>query len=148
MTFRRRLPQDNEGSGFMESILAIMVISCSFTLILATLQAIPPSVDGAEDLEKEAERWSIKILSLTTDGGSTIRRSSLVRAQGLSSEPMTCNGVRCEVQTLGLEAFTIPIISIGNVLEPVETCCVLTTPVKYVDEGQDVMAAVLRVVVW
>ncbi len=132
----------------MESILAIMVISCSLTLILASFQAIAPSVSGEEDLEREAESWSMKILSLTTDDGSTIRRSSLGRAQSLASEPMTCSGVRCEIQVLGHETFTIPIFSIGEVLEPVETCYVLTTPVNYVDEGQDVMAALLKVVVW
>ena len=132
----------------MESILAIMVISCSLALILASLQAIAPSIDLAADLEREAGSWSIKILSLTTDDGSTIRRSSLGRAQSMSSGPIACNGVRCEIQTLGQETFIVPIISIGKVLEPVETCYVLTTPVNYIDEGQDVTAALLRVVVW
>ena len=102
----------------MESILAIMVISCSLALILASLQAIAPSIDLAADLEREAESWSIKILSMTTDDGSTIRRSSLGRAQSISSGPISCNGVRCEIQTLGQETFIVPIISIGKVLEP------------------------------
>ena len=132
----------------MESILAIMVISCSLALILASLQAIAPSIDLAADLEREAGSWSIKILSLTTDDGSTIRRSSLGRAQSMSSGPIACNGVRCEIQTLGQEISIIPIISIGELPTLVETCYVLTIPVNYIGEGQDVMAALLRVVVW
>ncbi|MDD1746396.1 MAG: hypothetical protein LUQ16_01390 [Methanomassiliicoccales archaeon] len=61
---------------------------------------------------------------------------------------MTCNGVRCEVQTLGQEVAIVPIVSIGDIPAPDETCYVLTTPVNYIGEGQDVMAALLRVVVW
>jgi hypothetical protein len=145
---KRRLYRDLEGSGFLESIFAIMVISCSLTFFLASLQATTPSANRTEDLEREAEDWSIKILSLTTDDGSTIRRSSLGRAQSISSGQMACSGVRCEIQTLGQEITIIPIISIGEVPALIETCYVLTIPVNYIGEGQDVMAALLRVVVW
>jgi hypothetical protein len=145
---RQRLGRDIEGSGFLESIFAIMVISSALTIVLASLPGISFNHIGSEDLEREARGWSIKVLDMITEDGSTIRRSNLGRAQSISSGLMTCNGVRCEIQTLGKDTYIIPIISIGEVLEPVETCYVLTTPVNYVDEGQDVMAALLRVAVW
>lgn len=99
-------------------------------------------------MEREAESWSLKILSLATDDGSTVKRSNLGRAQDMLSGSMACNGIQCEIQTLGHETLIIPIISLGRVRGLDETCYVLTTPVNYVDEGQDVIAALLRVVVW
>lgn len=132
----------------MESIFAIMVISISITLLLASISTIEYDGGEGEELEREAEAWKERILGLISEDGITVEKKDLNRATNVDRELRVGEGLRAEIQVFGADPSRIPIMALGYVPESVGACYSLSTPINFIDDGPDVMAARLMVVIW
>jgi len=144
----RGLQRDVEASGYLESILAIMVISSSVTLVLASISAVDFDYRQSEDLEREAEAWRSRIIGTISDDGSTIEKKNIDRLQDIAWELGAGMGMRAEIHVIGSETSRIQLITLGQLPEAVDTCYSLMVPINFIGDGPEVMAAKLVVVVW
>jgi hypothetical protein len=148
MKRRRGLQRNVEASGYLESILAIMVISSAVTLVLASISAVDFDYRQSEYLEHEAEAWRSRIIGTISDDGSTIEKKNLDRLKDIPWELGAGMGMRAEIHVIGSETSRLQLITLGQIPELVDTCYSLMMPINFIGDGPEVMAAMLVVVVW
>jgi hypothetical protein len=148
MNRQRDMKSDLKATGYMESVFAIMVISTSITLLLASISSIDQDDRRADDLEREAEAWKDKVLGLLSADGTTIEKKDLYLLSSVDWNLRVGEGMRAEIQVLGTELDRIQIVSLGHVPESVEAYYSTFAPINFVDDGPEVMPARLVVVVW
>jgi len=148
MKRQRDMKRDLKATGYMESIFAIMVISTSITLLLASISSIDHGDRQADDLECEAEAWKNRVLGLLSDDGTTIEKKDLYLLSSVDWSMSVGEGMRVEIQVLGTELDRIQLVFLGHVPESVEACYSAFVPIIFMDDGPEVMAAKLLVVVW
>ncbi|MDD1755296.1 MAG: hypothetical protein LUQ39_00470, partial [Methanomassiliicoccales archaeon] len=113
---------DRRASGYMESILAIMVISAALTLIMASLSTIDRAHQDGRGLREEALAWSSRIVGILSDDGLTVESKNLARLDNLAWEPVEAMGMRVEIHVLGPVPEDRALISFGNLPDAVDTC--------------------------
>jgi hypothetical protein len=148
MKRQRDMKRDLKATGYMESIFAIMVISTSITLLLASISSIDHGDRQADDLGREAEAWKDRVLGLLSVDGTTIEKKDFYLLSSVDWNLRVGEGMRAEIQVLGTELDRIQLVSLGHVPESVEACYSTFAPIIFVDDGPEIMAARLVVVVW
>jgi hypothetical protein len=148
MRKRYLLRMDRRASGYMESILAIMVISAALGLIMASLCSIDRAPQDGRGLREEAAAWSSRILGILSDDGLTVESKNLARLDDLAWEPVEAMGMRVEIHVLSSVPEDRAVISFGSLPDAVDACYSSRVPIDFIEEGPEVKAAVLRVVVW
>lgn len=149
MRRRRSVAIDVEGAeGFMEAVLAIMVISIAMALVFYAVPRTGAFGDGWGDLREEAEELRDRILALASDDGMVLEGRSLYKLKDLGIGMMRGQGMRAELRLLGGASVVLPLACSGNLPARLDECFVLRHPACYSLDGSVVQAASLVVMVW
>ncbi len=141
------LRRDRKGTGYIESIFAIMIISISLTLLLASWSVIRLE-DSRGDLEQEARGFERQIMGVLSEDGITIEKRNFEKLATMEWELGEMDGMRAEIQVIGDGDTRLRLIAMGEVPDAVDECCSISEPICYIEEWPQAQAAKLVVLVW
>ena len=92
-------------------------------------------------IRRKGSFWSIPIAWINAS-------ESIARIELLTWEPITAVGLRADIRVLGSEPSDRELIFLGILPEVVDSCYSLRTPISFIEDDNEIKAAVLTVVVW